>query len=56
MGFASEIYVEHIAREYQSELFHFRQYKSSPDQVLLVHHSMGHDQAERIAELDEIKI
>lgn len=56
LGFKSEIYVEHIAKELSNKLKHYKTYKSSPKQVLLVHHSMGHDLADWIINLSDIKI
>uniref|UniRef100_UPI0026273BBC glycosyltransferase family 4 protein n=1 Tax=Desulfurobacterium sp. TaxID=2004706 RepID=UPI0026273BBC len=43
LGFKSEIYVEHVDRKLKKELKHYSQYKTDPENVLLVHHSLGHD-------------
>ena len=43
LGFASEIYCEHVAPELAAELNPMERYEDSPDKVLLVHHSLGHD-------------
>lgn len=56
LGFKSEIYVEHVAEELNHKLKHYKTYKSSPNQVLLVHHSMGHDLADWIINLPDVKI
>ncbi|MGH9916577.1 MAG: hypothetical protein ACRD63_14965, partial [Pyrinomonadaceae bacterium] len=56
LGFSSEIYVEHIADEYRGQLNHYSKYVSSPDQVLLVHHSMGHDLTDWILSLSDVRI
>lgn len=56
MGFQSEIYIEHIAPELADRLRSFREYTGSPDQVLLVHHSMGHDQLDWILGLSDRKV
>ena len=43
LGFKSEIYVEHVDRKLKKELKHYSQYKTDPQNILLVHHSLGHD-------------
>lgn len=43
LGFVSEIYAEHIAAELAGFLKHYSAWAPSPDDVLLLHHSMGHD-------------
>jgi len=52
-GFKSDIYVEHVAKEFQNELISYKNYSSHPNQVLIVHHSMGHDLDEWIASLKD---
>jgi len=53
MGCHSEIYVEHVAPELKEKLKHFSEYPSSEDNILLLHHSMGHDQDEWIKNLKD---
>jgi len=52
-GFKSDIYVEHIAIEFQDELISYKNYKSTFNQVLIIHHSMGHDLDEWITSLKD---
>jgi glycosyltransferase involved in cell wall biosynthesis len=52
-GFESKIYVEHVAPEYKNEIEHFSTYISDEDNILLLHHSMGHDQDEWIYNLKD---
>lgn len=52
-GFESKIYVEHIAPEYKNEIEHFSSYISDEDNILFLHHSMGHDQDEWIYDLKD---
>lgn len=40
-GYHSEIYAEHIVPELESDIHHISQYKENPENVLIVHHSMG---------------
>jgi len=43
LGFQSNIYCEHIAPELTDSILHYSEYKSSADNIILIHHSMGHD-------------
>jgi glycosyltransferase involved in cell wall biosynthesis len=43
LGFDSDIHVEHIAPELAADLRSYRDYRPSPDQVLIVRHSHGHN-------------
>jgi len=43
LGFESDIYCEHVATELENEILHFSKYKTDEKNVLLLHHSMGHD-------------
>lgn len=56
LGFKSEIYVEHICPELAHQLRHYSRYKPSANQILLVHHSMGHDLTDWIVSLPDRKI
>ncbi|MCD6184670.1 MAG: glycosyltransferase [Deltaproteobacteria bacterium] len=42
-GFNSKIYVERIAPELKNELRSYKKLKLKKDDVILIHHSMGHD-------------
>ncbi|NBI47536.1 glycosyltransferase [Burkholderia sp. ISTR5] len=48
LGFQSEIFAEHVAPELTGSVRYFREYAGSVDDVMLLHHSMGHDQDEWI--------
>ncbi|WP_186209424.1 glycosyltransferase [Burkholderia gladioli] len=48
LGFESEIFAEHVAPELTGNIRYFREYQGSADDVMLLHHSMGHDQDEWI--------
>lgn len=56
LGFESEIYVEHIAPELKSQLKPHTEYNSNAENVLLLHHSMGHDRLDWIQSLADRKI
>ncbi len=56
MGFQSSIYVEHVAPGLRGDLFPHTAYRGASDQVLLVHHSMGHDQTAWLLGLPDRKI
>ncbi|MFN6033332.1 MAG: hypothetical protein ACK48B_04635, partial [Dolichospermum sp.] len=56
LGFISEIYVEHIAKELNNKLNHYSTYVGSPNQFLLIHHSLGHDLIDWVLSLPDIKI
>jgi glycosyltransferase involved in cell wall biosynthesis len=43
LGFNSEIFAQHIPRELSGKVKHFSKYISKPENILLIHHSMGHD-------------
>ncbi len=43
LGFASEIYCAQIASELTAELQPIEAYPDAPDQLLLLHHSLGHN-------------
>lgn len=43
LGFASEIYCADVAPELAAELRPMERFEDSPDQVLFLHHSLGHD-------------
>ncbi|MDN7457922.1 glycosyltransferase [Burkholderia cenocepacia] len=51
LGFESEIFAEHVAPELVGRIRYFREYDGSADDVMLLHHSMGHDQDEWILSL-----
>lgn len=55
-GYISEIFVEHIDPLLSTELRLFSQYQSNPENILLVHHSMGFDLFNEIVSLPERKI
>ena len=40
-GYDSEIYAEFVADGLKSEIHNFSSYKGNPDNILIVHHSMG---------------
>lgn len=56
LGFISEIYVEGVAPELAEKLNHYTRLKLSPDDILLVHHSMGHDLVDWLVSLPGKKI
>ncbi len=43
LGFDSNIYCEHVAEELKDQILHYSKYKTSNENILLLHHSMGHD-------------
>jgi len=43
LGFVSEIYVEQVAPELAGQLQPYKNLKPKPHDLLLIHHSMGHD-------------
>ncbi len=55
MGFISDIYVYHIAPELTHELHNYTEYKPNENQILLIHHSMGHDIFDWITSLPDEK-
>ena len=56
LGFQSEIYVEHIAREFSTELMSYKEYVPSLKQALLIHHSFGHNLTDWLVSLPDRKI
>ena len=56
IGFASEIFVEHVAPELAEKLKPYRSWNPTPSDVLLLHHSMGHDLDDWIDKLPSKKI
>jgi len=56
MGFVSKIYVEQVAPELEHELYPHTKLKLKPEDIILIHHSMGHDIAEWIMSLPGKKI
>jgi len=55
LGFHSEIYVQYVAPELKNEVLSYTTYTSRDDQVLFVHHSMGHDVMDWIRQLPDEK-
>lgn len=55
-GLVSDIYVESVAPELSQDLKPLGELDPSPEDVLLIHHSMGHDVMEYIAALNCKKI
>lgn len=55
-GFESNIYVEHIAPEYKDKLVHYKDYKTNKNNILLVHHSIGHNCENWLKNLEDRKI
>jgi glycosyltransferase involved in cell wall biosynthesis len=53
LGFESKIYVEHVASALENEIEHFSKYVSDENNILLLHHSMGHDLDEWIEKLND---
>jgi len=53
LGFESNIYVEHVAPELDDKILHFSQLKSDENNIILIHHSMGHDLDEWLYSLKE---
>jgi len=53
LGFESKIFVEHVAPEYTEEIEHYSTYESDEENILLLHHSMGHDLDEWIENLKD---
>ncbi|WP_160113437.1 glycosyltransferase [Paraburkholderia dokdonensis] len=51
LGFESEIFCEHVAPELAGSIRNFGDYAASEDDVMLLHHSMGHDQDEWVTSL-----
>jgi glycosyltransferase involved in cell wall biosynthesis len=53
LGFESKIYVEHVAPALENEIEHFSKYVSDENNILFLHHSMGHDLDEWIEKLND---
>lgn len=53
LGFESNIYCEHVAPELKDQILNHSNYKTSPNAILLFHHSMGHDLEEWILNLKD---
>ncbi|RQS08459.1 glycosyltransferase [Burkholderia sp. Bp8991] len=51
LGFESDIFAEHVAPELTGSIRYFREYAESKEDVMLLHHSMGHDQDEWVMNL-----
>ena len=55
-GFASEIYVEQIASELKGQLHSYKKLTLKDDDVIFIHHSMGHELEEWVLNLPGPKI
>ncbi len=55
-GFVSKIYVEQVAPELKKELYSHKKLKLKKDDIILIHHSMGHDLTEWVMNLPGKKI
>lgn len=53
LGYESNIYVEHVAPELKEEIRHYSKLKSDDNNIILIHHSMGHDLDDWIRSLKE---
>jgi len=53
LGFESHIYCEHIAKGLEDKIQHYSKLQSCAENVLLIHHSMGHDLDEWIEMLKD---
>lgn len=51
LGFASEIFVQYVAPELKEKIRHFDEWHPTADDMLLLHHSMGHDLDEWVMNL-----
>lgn len=51
MGFASEIFAEHVAPPLADRIHHLASYQGSADHLLLVHHSMGNAAFDQVISL-----
>ena len=51
MGFQSQIFVEHLAAELKSRILPLEDLLPSPSDLLLIHHSMGHDALPHLVDL-----
>ena len=55
-GFDSKIYVERVAPKLKKELRSYKELKLKKDDIILIHHSMGHDLADWVMNLPGKKI
>jgi glycosyltransferase involved in cell wall biosynthesis len=53
LGFVSHIYVEHVDEKLKDKLLHYSKLKTNSSNILLIHHSMGHEQEKWILSLKE---
>ena len=53
LGFRSEIYVQHIDERLRGKVKHYSEYKSSSENILFIHHSLGHDLDDWLLSLKE---
>ncbi|MCB1777748.1 MAG: glycosyltransferase family 4 protein, partial [Candidatus Competibacteraceae bacterium] len=56
LGFRSEIFSGEVPADLQDIIRNYRDYRSQPDQVLLVHHSMGTTTWDWVGQQDAVKI
>jgi glycosyltransferase involved in cell wall biosynthesis len=56
LGFKSEIYCQHIPAELAAEIQPLAQLSLGPDQLLLVHHSLGYDDSAWLDRIDTPKV
>lgn len=52
-GYISRIYVEHIADELKDKLISYKYYEPDKNQILLIHHSFGHNLDDWLKNLKE---
>ncbi|WP_029541437.1 glycosyltransferase [Selenomonas sp. AB3002] len=55
-GFHSEIYAEHLSSEVEGDIKSIFAYEGNPNDILIVHHSMGMDAFDKIESLPDKKI
>lgn len=55
-GYKSEIYVEHMKKELKDKLIFYENYKTDKEQLLIIHHSFGHDLDDWLINLKDYKI
>ena len=55
-GIASEIYCHHTPPELNGDMRPISDFQDHPEQILLVHHSMGHDRARFLTQLSSRRI
>ncbi|MDX9786208.1 MAG: glycosyltransferase [Desulfobacterales bacterium] len=56
LGFASDIFVEHVAPELKGLLNNYRKLKVTRDDIVFIHHSMGHELTDWVIHLPCRKI